>query len=299
MDLFNNLIDEIAINNESHQTFLTNAVRQLTEKEKQTLSTYISFFINDGKSIPYIAECYNSMVKSVVNEQIYFLKNKKYRYSRFSEVASDIYFNDDYMGKYMIGLGISQFLWPQHLKVRRFFLDKLPCNNQGTYLEIGPGHGFYFIEAMKKSNFTFFYGIDISPQSILLTNKIISSGIFGEFNNYSLIQEDITQFKSDRTYNAVIMGEVLEHVENPLLLLNKINSIVDDKSFIFITTVINAPVIDHIYLFDSMESINELMAKAKFLIKELFLAPAYEKLSIEKNLEKKLPINVTLILAKN
>jgi 2-polyprenyl-3-methyl-5-hydroxy-6-metoxy-1,4-benzoquinol methylase len=298
MDLFSSLIDEILRNNETHRVFLTNALRQLNEDEKQTLSTYISFYIKDGKSLPYIAECYNSLVKDVVNEQIYFLKNKKYRYSRFSEVESNVYFNDVFMEKYMIGLSVSQFLWPQHLKIRRLFLDKLPCKQTGSYLEIGPGHGFFFIEAMKRSGFSFFHGIDISPKSILLTNTIISSGIFGQFNNYSLTQEDFTQFKSDKTYGAVIMGEVLEHVEDPLQLLNKINSIVDDKSFIFITTVINAPVIDHIYLFDTVESIEKLVEKAEFSIKELFLAPVYERYSIEKNLEKKLPIDVALILAK-
>ena len=95
------------------------------------------------------------------------------------------------------------------------------------------------------------------------------------------------------------MGEVLEHVEDPLIFLNKIHSIAKKDSFIFITTVINAPAIDHIYLFDSIESIKELIIQAKFSIKEMLLVPASENMSIQKNLEKKFPIDVALILLKD
>jgi 2-polyprenyl-3-methyl-5-hydroxy-6-metoxy-1,4-benzoquinol methylase len=299
MDLFDSLIDEILRNNEIHRSFLTNSLRQLTEEEKQTLSNYISFFIKDGKSIPYIAECYNTMVKDTVTEQIFFLKNKKYRYSRFSEVESTVYLNDDYMEKYMIGLGVSSFLWPQHLKIHRFFLDKMPSNNPGTYLEIGPGHGFYFMDAMKKTKYSFFEGIDISPKSISMTNGIIDSGLFGKFDNYSVYQADFIQFNPGKTYDAIVMGEVLEHVENPSFFLEKIYSIANKDSFIYITTVINAPAVDHIYLFDSPDSLKELILKAKLSVKEMLLAPANENMSVEKHLEKKLPIVVALILLKS
>jgi 2-polyprenyl-3-methyl-5-hydroxy-6-metoxy-1,4-benzoquinol methylase len=299
MDLFTQLIEEIQRNNESHQKFLANALIQLTDRERQALSTYITFFSENGKAIPYIAECYNSLVRDTINEQFYFIKNKKYRFSTFSEVKSEVYFNDDFMEKYMIGLGISTFLWPQHLKIHRFFLDRLPRNNPGTYLEIGPGHGFYFIDAMKNTEYSFFEGIDISPKSIWLTNTIIGSGLFGRFDNYRVYLADFSQFNPDKTYDAIVMGEVLEHVENPLSLLDKIYLITNKNSFIFITTVINAPAIDHIYLFDSINSIKELIFKAKLFIKDILIAPANEKLSIEKNIEKKFPINVALVLSKN
>jgi len=299
MDLFTQLIEEIQRNNESHKKFLANALIQLTDKEQQALSSYIAFFLKNGKDIPYIAECYNSLVRDTISEQMYFIRNKKYRFSTFSEVKSAVYFNDDFMEKYMIGLGISMFLWPQHLKIHRFFLEKLPCDKSGIYLEIGPGHGFYFIDAMKKTAYSFFEGIDISPKSIWLTNTIIKSGLFGKFDNYHVFLADITQFHPDKTYDAVVMGEVLEHVENPLSVLYKIYSISNQNSFIFITTVINAPAIDHIYLFDSINSIKELIFKAKLSIKDILLAPANDKLSIEKNLERKFPINVALVLSKN
>ena len=298
MDIFAKLIEEIQRNNESHLKFLTNALIQLTDEEKQDLSFYIVFLIEEGNSIPYIAECYNTLVNEVVGEQLFFLKYKKYRFSKFSEVESQVYFNNEYMEKYMIGLGISTFLWPQHMKIRRFFLKNLPCDNNGDYLEIGPGHGFNFMNAMKKTSYSFFEGVDISPKSVSLTNKIIKSNFFGKFENFSIFQGDFTKFVPEKRYDAIVMGEVLEHVEKPELLLEKIHSIANDDSFIFLTTVINAPVIDHIYLFNSIESIEKIITDANFKIKQIFLAPAYDKYSIEENLKKKLPIDVAIILYK-
>jgi 2-polyprenyl-3-methyl-5-hydroxy-6-metoxy-1,4-benzoquinol methylase len=298
MDVFAVLIDEIREKNVSHRRFLENALRYLTDDEKQILDSYITFLIHEGKSIPYIAECYNSLVNAVVAEQFYFIKHKKYRFSKFSEVESLVYFNDEFMEKYMIGLGISTFLWPQHLKIHRFFLNKLPLNIEGNYLEIGPGHGFYFMNAMKISSYRYFEGIDISPKSVLLTNNILKSNFFGKFENFSIRQGDFIQFPSNKKYDAVVMGEVLEHVENPGSFLEKIHTITHDGSFIFITTVINAPVIDHIYLFDSIESLENLIISAGFKIKEMFLSPAYDRYSIEDNMKKKLPIDVAIVLLK-
>jgi len=298
MDLFTELIEEIQKNNESHCRFLQNSLNQLTKEEEQILSSYITFLVQDGKSIPYIAECYNKLVTDVVKEQLFFLKHKRYRFSKFSDVESHVYYNDTFMEKYMIGLGISTFLWPQHLKIHRFFLKSLPLNAKGNYLEIGPGHGFFFMDAIKRSAYTFFEGIDISPKSVLLTNKMIKSNFFGGFENYSIVQADFTRFTPEKKYDAIIMGEVLEHVERPDFLLRKIHSIANYDSFIFLTTVINAPVIDHIYLFDSIESIEKMMSDAHFSIQEIFLAPAYDKYSIEDNLNKKLPIDLALILKK-
>jgi 2-polyprenyl-3-methyl-5-hydroxy-6-metoxy-1,4-benzoquinol methylase len=297
MDFFSELIKEILNENESHRRFLTNALNFLTDDEKRSLASYIAFLSQEGKSITYIADCYNSLVNDVVKEQLYFLKHKKYRFSKYTEVEAQIYLNDEYMEKYMIGLGISTFLWPQHLKIYRFFINSLPRDDTGNYLEIGPGHGFYFMDAMKNTAYTSFDGIDISPKSIFLTNRIIKSNFFGKFDNYRIFQSDFTKFKSEKKYDAIIAGEVLEHVERPDLLLRKIHSIANKESFIFLTTVINAPAVDHIFLFDSIESIEKLVSETGFTIKKIFFSPAYNKFSIDENLKKKLPIDVALILS--
>lgn len=290
------LIEHIQNMNESHKNFLSNALNQLTDSEKEDLILYIDFLVDRGNSVKYIADCYNTLVKDVVEEQLFFFRNKKYRFSKFSEVETNVYFNNCYMEKYMIGLGISIFLWPQHLKIRRFFLKNLPRDKKGDYLEIGPGHGFFFMNSMRYSGFSFFEGVDISPKSVLLTNEIISSNYFGQFKNYSVFQGDFMQYSPTKKYDAIIMGEVLEHVERPDLMLKKIQSIANKNAFIFITTVINAPVIDHIYLFNSIESIEKVVRESDFFIKDLFLAPANERLSINKNLERNLPIDVAAIL---
>jgi len=64
------------------------------------------------------------------------------------------------------------------------------------------------------------------------------------------------------------MGEVLEHVEQPVELLKKLHALLDDNGKIFITTPTNAPAIDHIYLFNNAEDIREVIIKAGFKIEK-------------------------------
>ena len=98
-------------------------------------------------------------------------------------------------------------------------------------------------------------------------------------------------------YDAIVMGEVLEHVEEPQVFLEKIRDLATDDAFIFITTPINAPAVDHIYLFDSLESIESIVAAAGLAVRESQMIP-YPGQSVDESLEQVLPINVTLVLEK-
>ncbi len=51
----------------------------------------------------------------------------------------------------MVGLAISSFIWNAHIEVRRYFakyIDKKQ-DRKSTYLEIGPGHGEFFVKALR------------------------------------------------------------------------------------------------------------------------------------------------------
>ena len=65
------------------------------------------------------------------------------------------------------------------------------------------------------------------------------------------------------------MGEVLEHVEEPDILLNKLGMMLDDDGYAFITTPTNSPAPEHIYLFTDKNDIQSLLNKCNFeIIKE-------------------------------
>jgi 2-polyprenyl-3-methyl-5-hydroxy-6-metoxy-1,4-benzoquinol methylase len=65
-------------------------------------------------------------------------------------------------------------------------------------------------------------------------------------------------------YDFITMGEVLEHVEDPVKLLSRLKDFLTDDGIAFITTPTNAPAIDHISLFESVQEIRTIIHKAGF-----------------------------------
>jgi 2-polyprenyl-3-methyl-5-hydroxy-6-metoxy-1,4-benzoquinol methylase len=90
------------------------------------------------------------------------------------------------------------------------------------------------------------------------------------------IQGDINLFNENITYDFITMGEVLEHVDNPLKILRNINRILDKDGSFFMSTCVDCPAIDHIYHFKNISEIEELISKAGFKIKDKIIAYSEE-----------------------
>src|SRR5262249_17338183 len=151
-------------------------------------------------------------------EQVYFRRHKSYRHSRFEEVAGSVYFDDGYMRRYMHGLAVSTFLWPNHLAMRDFFIRTFPRNLTGSYLEVGPGHGYYFLKAAELGKFDSMTGIDISASSVALTRDLLRH--FGLGNDRAhVIEANFLEFHSATPPSCFVMGEVIEHLEHPEVFL--------------------------------------------------------------------------------
>ncbi len=282
--------------NPMQRSFLDMSIRSMNDEEIQTLEAYLDYCTSTGQAIEYLGQCYDLIVKDTLREQFFFQKNKHYRYSTYAEVAGSVYLNDEYMDMYMHGLAITSFLWPNHREMRRYFLQKIPVKAAGRYLEIGPGHGIYLLSAMQKTAYDFFEGVDISPKSIELTKNILGSGHFGKHKNFDLYCRDfLGEAMTHQQYDAIVMGEVLEHVEDPAAFLCTIRSLATEESFIYITTCINAPAIDHIYLFDSLDSLEHLIESSGLSIVDRLVVP-YENMSLEESAEKRMPVNVAYVL---
>lgn len=91
--------------------------------------------------------------------------------------------------------------------------------------------------------------------------------------------------------------EVLEYVEEPLKMLKKINSLLSHGGKAFITTVINAPAIDHIYLFSTPEEVLDMAGEAGFTVCDYICATEGDA-SMEKARKKKMTVNIAMILGK-
>jgi hypothetical protein len=167
------LLEKIAEKNPSHKKHLDKVIPRITPAEVAHLQKYVSFCMQSGLSLDYLADCYLLLVADAVTEMMHFERHRQYRYSTFKEVADHVYFNQDYMNRYMYGLAISLFLWPSHLAIHRFFDETLPADKRGNYLEIGPGHGGFLMTALRKASYDSITGIDISDTSIAQTQAVL------------------------------------------------------------------------------------------------------------------------------
>lgn len=291
------LIEKVVEDNPMHRNFVTRALANVTAAELAHLDDYIDFCKHKGLAVAYLAECYLTIVGDTLREQIYFQKHKKYRYSTFAEVGDSVYFNEEYMSFYMYGLAITSYLWPNHLDLFRFFRETLPTNKTGKYLEIGPGHGYFFMTAMEQSKFDTFTGVDISETSVAMTRALIEH--FGtDKKSFDLVCMDFLKTDlPENGFDAVVMGEVLEHVEQPELFLKQIARLACDDAHIFVTTCINAPAVDHIYLFKTPDELVKLFDACGLKIKSQLIRP-YEGKTEAESLAQLLPINVAYVLEK-
>jgi 2-polyprenyl-3-methyl-5-hydroxy-6-metoxy-1,4-benzoquinol methylase len=288
------LVDTVAEAFPVHKAYLLAAIDNATADELERLSGYLAFCEYKGLDSEYVAECYLTIVGDTVDEQLYFNQHKHYRHSTFAEVAESVYHDAEYMNRYMYGLAISTFLWPNHVAMVRMFRAAVPTTGGGRYLEVGPGHGFLLLTAAEVGGYDEFLAVDLSDASVRQTETIVR-----HFQPDSQVQVRKMDFLDadfePRSFDAVVMGEVLEHVEDPARFLRRIAELATDDAFIFITTCINSPAVDHIYLWRTTDSLEEMITASGLDIVEPLRLP-YEGTTLEESVTRELPINVAYVL---
>lgn len=270
----------------------------VTESEKNDFAHLLDFYINQYHfTLDFLAESYLFLNITMIEEQRYFLKHGKYRNSSFEEVNKSVYQNPEYMEKYMCGLSISDYIWINHVKLLRYFEESLDKVSGEKYLEIGPGFGQYLIKAIKRNNFKTYLAVDISPVSVQKSKDYLKYNGFecGDRNN--IVNMDFFDFSSEFKFDYIVMGEVLEHVEEPIVVLKKVYLLLNNEGKAFITTVVNSPAFDHIYLFSSIKSVVNMVEDAGFVVED-YICTSANNVAIEKAEKMKSSINIAMILKK-
>jgi len=293
------IIDYIGEESPRHARKLEQRLGGLDEDFQTRAETFFTTYKNilktDEKTLEYGIENYLRMVNDYVFEQVRFMQSGEYSCKSFEEAYKQVYSKPEVMEYYMSGLIMSQFLWKHHYDMFRFFMDNLLSQSGDVrrYLEVGGGHGIHLLEAMQLLGDTVHYDlIDISESSIQLAKKFLR-----EQPVYYHLQ-DIYDYNVAEKYDFITMGEVLEHVEEPVRLLKRLHTMLHDSGRLFITVPGNAPAIDHIYLFHNQEHIIETAANAGFEVtKDLRLYS--EEVSEEEAIEKKVPFLYGAFLRKS
>lgn len=267
--LLNYIIDKISAANTLHGKKLKKNLSSCDAayylKAETFLTAYVNMLRKQNLTIDYAIDCYLQMLADVNYETVQFIRTGRYSSQSFEEVRKKVYANPGVMTYYMHGLMLSQFLWAHHYKIFTAFCDTILRKKQEIkhYLEIGGGHGLYLSEAVNALNgATDFTLVDISPSSIEMTQEWLGNA------HVNYLVRDVFDFNPDIKFDFITMGEVLEHVENPVALLKKVSSLLTENGYLWITTPANAPAIDHIYLFRNISDIHQVIADAGFEIAE-------------------------------
>lgn len=247
----------------------------------------------------YIAS-YRVICEIMNKERLYFLRSKKYRNSSLSEVNKEVYSNQEYMRTYMRGLLVSQLFWSNHINSYIFykkFISSLPRNY--SYLEIGPGHGLYLAIAAEDINCANIEAIDISKESLIQTQASLS--VFGVERAVKLTQHDVCDpsfnIAPHTFYDVIVISEVLEHLENPKIVLENIKKCLSTDGKILINVPLNSPAPDHIFYLGSLEDVRSLVESAglEILKIEAFPLTGY---SLEEAMAQSLTVSCSLIAQK-
>jgi len=246
----NTILDYISDKNVMHYKKLKKGI---DFNDNEYLSKFEAFFKNydellakENKDIPFAIDCYLRVCSDVMFEQIRFFETGAYTSTSFEEVNERVYGNPEVMSYYMHGLLVSQYLWHHHYAILKFFSANIGKYSAGVrnVLEVGGGHGLYTNEIIRHFTFDFDYTmVDISETSINMSKAFVKS------DKLNYILQDVYQFETEKLFDFIIMGEVLEHVEDPKGLMKKLHSLGTDNVTAFITAPTNSPAIDHIYLF--------------------------------------------------
>ncbi len=237
------------------------------ERANLFLKKYELLLLSENKSIDYAIDCYLQMLADVNFESVRFQETGEYSSKSFEDVNMRVYNNPEVMEYYMHGLLMSQFLWKHHYDILLWFNQIISKNRDivNNYLEVGGGHGLYISEATEIiGNHANYDLVDISKSSLDIAKKMISN------ENVNAILTDVFEFFPTKKYDFITMGEVLEHVEEPVKLLQKLQSLLSENGKLTITTPTNAPAIDHIYLFKNADEIRKVISDAGFDIEEEF-----------------------------
>ena len=269
------------------------------ERAEEFSKDFQQYLNMQNTSLDTATKAYLKMCADMMISHLYFYKHNKYPLSEQKDAFEKVYDNANEMKSYVYGIAVSQFLWSTHYAMYSFFIQEIQKKDLDikNYLEIGCGHGLFLFEAIKRfKDKTNFEIVDISKTSIEITKSIINYLVHDKINiNYKL--QDILKYKFDKKFDFIEMGEVLEHVDTPGVLLQSIYKILSKNGKLFMSTCVDCPTIDHVYHFKSVKDIEEMIEKAGFKIDNKQILPV-EDLPMNEIIKRKITINYCALLSK-
>ncbi|MDC0407654.1 class I SAM-dependent methyltransferase, partial [Candidatus Thioglobus sp.] len=121
---------------------------------------------------------------------------------------------------------------------------------------------------------------------------------FYPWKNLSFINKDMLDLNMDSEFDFIVMGEVLEHVEDPESLLVKISKLLSKNGRAFLSTCVNCPAIDHVYHFHTVDEIRSMFKNCGLVIESEKILPV-EEAPMAEIINQKITINYSTIVRRD
>ena len=302
MSNINLVLDEIyrksPLQKKKIESFINSKDVNYKQEFEKFLSEYIDYLNNNSMTIEYCIDSYLDMVSDMFKSQIKFMRTGEYPILDTTRAVNDVYNNETKMLSYMVGLALSQYLWNTHYEMFKHFSSSILENKDriAKYLEIGPGHGIFLKKAINILDDDIkITAIDISKTSLKVSRSIIN--YFYPLKDINYINADMLNLDINSKYDFIVMGEVLEHVEDPKSLLIKISKLLNKNGRAFVSTCINCPMIDHVYHFHNVGEIREMFKICGLAIETEKVLPV-EDMSMNEIVKNRVTINYSAIVRK-
>ena len=223
-----------------------------------------------GQNVSRIAQDYRWLCDQIREEEFFFARNGRYRFSTFAEADKNVYSDDAFMERYMHGLLFSHVLWFMHLSSLHFFRSRLAARVHpgGKVMEVGSGHGLLIYLALTELMASEAVAWDISPISLEQTRSALAKLGTADRTRYAI--QDLHKVEaSSEQFDLIILSHLLEHLEEPVDALLKLRSAVAKGGHVFINVPLNAPMPDHLQLLTSPEEACAMVEQGGFRVLEI------------------------------
>lgn len=268
-----NVLFEIALRDKLHMTTLSRKDINKSDFHRYLQLIIYDAFKKNSVTAEQVAKDYLQMIKDMRREAIYFEQHSEYSCKSEKEAFEKFYSQKGTMEYYLNALLISQLLWDHHYEMLKFFNDTLEHwfekQEPIRVLDIGAGHGLFSTIVM--DTFTKYQKIDIvdvSISALKYTEKILGHDRI-EYHN-----ENFLNYTSNYKYDLIILGEVMEHMDNPMDALKMCKSLLRHSGILFLTTPTNAPALDHIHLFHNEGEVYDMIKQSGLNIVEVRIEEA-------------------------
>lgn len=232
----------------------------------------------------------------VIFAQARYEADGHYENSSFAECNEHVYSQRDVMDDYLWGVFITNFCWSHHMELSLFFRDRFLARLPGApaIVEIAPGHGGWGVWALSNRPDARLQGFDISPSSIAIASSVAKAAGVSDRVTYTERNALDLATMPTASADAVICSFLIEHLEDPGLLVANIANLLKPGARGYLAGAITAAQVDHIYEFKTESELVVLCEKHGLRVVEtLSVAP---KRTLRK--AQYLPRSMGLILEK-